>query len=436
MKKILFLILIMFISNSCFAQSNYSSSAIQDYNAGVAYHKQNDYESAEKKYQQALKIQPDFAEAKKNLSIVYYNRSIKSLSECEYSNTIKYANLALAYGYSKVDCYNLMANCYKKSENYSDLISVCDKLKSLSPNDDNVLNSLAFAYLKTEQFEKAQGIYQKILFKNPNDKTANQNLQYLNYKKSDKLLSQSLNNIQITEHAPKKIYRLIRRSRKIPKSYVLSMQKIIDLIWSEPNGRKMLLALRENGVPIKLVLNDEKTETWHNTQTTTSYSYGMMAVNSFTSYSTTVLIPIKHIDNFNNVNLDARTRIYNFQVFVHEIGHAYMFVVDPNNKNSLEEEMCVSMLGYNFANKIITGEYLTKEQAKTYSQDCLIALLGDDHRNLPVYNYFNRKLILQGIYLPYPEEYLDLPVLYKKLLDEGKTSPAPTFIHYMNYVNN
>lgn len=253
---------------------------------------------------------------------------------------------------------------------------------------------------------------------------------------SDYELTQSLNNIQVNEHAPKRIYRMIKRNWRVPKSYVAETQRIVDLIWSEPTGRRILLALRDNGIPIRIVPNDKKTITVHETQTTTTYAYGMVPLNSFTYYTTTVVIPIKHIDGFNNPDLDPRTRIYHLHAFLHEMGHAYMFIIDPNNKDSIEEELGVSMLGYNIANKIVTGEYLTKEQAKHYSQGCLTALLEDDHRDLPVFGHFNRKLMLQGIYLPQFQEYADIPVMYKKLLDEGKVEPARTFSPYMYKLNN
>lgn len=253
---------------------------------------------------------------------------------------------------------------------------------------------------------------------------------------SDYALAQSLNNLKVTEHAPKNIYRLIKHSWRVQRHYVLEAQRILDLIWSDPAGRKMLLALREEDIPIILVPNDKKTVTVHETQISSTYAYGTLTPKPLTLYYTTVVIPIKHIDDFNNRNLNVHTRIYNLQAFVHEIGHAYMFTIDIGNKDSIEEEIGVSMLGFNIANKIITGRYLTREQSKQYAQGCLVSLLSDNHRNLPVYGYFNSKLMTQGLCLPYLEEYIDIPVMYKKLLDEGKILPAPVFIPYMHRRNN
>ena len=85
------------------------------------------------------------------------------------------------------------------------------------------------------------------------------------------------------------------------------------------------------------------------------------------------------------------------------------------------------MLGYNVAYKIITGEYMTREQTGQYSLDSLQALLLDDHRKLPLYNGFPRFIQGYGISLPYPEVYSHLPMMYKKLLDEGKVAPLPSF---------
>ncbi len=253
---------------------------------------------------------------------------------------------------------------------------------------------------------------------------------------TDLVLSRSLNNIQVGEHAPKRIYRMIKRNWRVPKSYIVETQRILDLIWSEPTGRRMLLALRDNGTPIRLVPNDRNTITMHEIQTTTTYAYGTVPLNSFTYYNTTVVIPVKHIDGFNNPYLAPGRRLYHLHAFLHEMGHAYMLTIDPTNKNSLEEELGVSMLGYNIANKIVTGEYLTKEDAEYYSESCLRALLEDDHRDLPVFGFFNKKLMMRGIYLPHFEEYADIPVMYKKLLDSGKVTPARTFAPYMHKLNN
>ena len=81
-KGVLFLILlsILFQNPCAFAQNNYSSESIVIYNAGVAFQNQGKQEQAEQKYIQALKLQPNFTEAKKNLASVYNNLAYKNYS--------------------------------------------------------------------------------------------------------------------------------------------------------------------------------------------------------------------------------------------------------------------------------------------------------------------------------------------------------------------
>ena len=408
-----------------FAQSNYSSAAIQIYNSGVAFHKQGKYDIAEQKYNQALKIQPNFVEARKNLAILYRNKAQKCLSSEDYNNAILYAQKALPFNYKRKESYHIIANCYRKQEDYGNAIIAYQNILAIDPNDDMIMDALAYSYLKVNQAEKSQEIYKKVLLINPNDKEAQQNLKYANFQHTDKLLTQSLNNLKIEEKAPNKIYRLIKPDRDISEDSVESMKTVLDLIWSEPSGRMMLEALEENKVQIKIINSDVKATTYHRSETTNYGGY------TTSTYLTAVNIPVKYIYNFNNTNLPAYSRVYNLQVFVHEFGHAYMFINDPDNKDSIEEEVGVSMLGYNLANKVLTGEYLSREQAHDYGVNCLQGALTDEHKDLPVFGGFNLKIRRFGINMPYPEEYSALPAMYQKLLSENKITPVQSFSPYV-----
>lgn len=255
--------------------------------------------------------------------------------------------------------------------------------------------------------------------------------------------NQNIINPTIQEHAPVKVYKLIKREWGIPKEKKEDMKIILDLIWSEKNGRMFLQMLAENKIPIRIVRASSKAQTIHTQQTTTFYNSGMGAGgityaaqyipgNSLTTYFTDIKIPITYINNFNNPNLSLPQRLYNLMVFIHEFGHAFMLANDNNNKNSIEEEIGVSMIGYNVAKKILIGEYLTKEETKFYSINCLQGALSDDHRELPIFGNFNKRIQRFGINLPYPEEYTDLVSMYKILLIQGKIRPVKNFEQYMH----
>lgn len=550
MKKILvkfliFIVCIYIFQCSCIsAQTNppkYSTAAIQIYNAGVALHKQGKYELAEQKYNQTLKMQPNFIEAKKNLAMIYQHLADKYYGESTYDKSICYAKKSLALKPNNVYCYNTIANCYMTLNDNENLINTYKKILLITPDDDLVMNSLANAYIRTNQldkaaelekkillinpndtcamnvlasesvksnqfdkaieiykkmllinpndentkknlsiiyqnlanknysnseydkaiccakestffnpnninayhaiaqsysalnnYEKANEVYKKVLFLNPNDSIAQQNLKYVNFKHSDKVLNDSINNLNIGHIAPESLYRLINIQPGIDCYYVEKMKTILDLIWSEPNGKALLSILLEHKTPINITNGYIKANASRTKQTRTFYLYGIIPIASFTTNSSVAVnIPVSHIDNFNNPNSYAVQRIYNLQVFIHEFGHAFMGIKNSNNVDSMEEEIGVSMIGYNIANKIITGKYLDPTQTETYSIDCLKGLLSDEHRDLPVYSGFNKAIQSHGIAMPYPEVYSNIPLMYKKLLSEGKVTPVPSFNAYL-----
>lgn len=431
-KTLLLFLFICFLSvQNCFAQNDYSYDSIIIYNQGVAFHNQQKYEQASQKYIQVIKMQPNFSEARKNLGKAYRGIAYQYYSKADYNNAILYAKKSLEINNNEFETYYIMADSYRALENYENAVITYNKLLSIRPNEESVLNSLAYAYIKTNQHEKAQEIYKKVLLINPNDKIAQQNIKYVNYQQTDKKLTQSLNNLQLAEHAPKSVYRRVRRDWGIPRSYVESIRPILDLIWSEPSGKTLLTSISKRRIPIRIVSSNGKAQTVHSIQTITTYDFGMVPVNSYTSTTVEVKIPTSYIDNFNNNSLSSRKRIDALTTFVHEFGHAFMLINDDNNKDSIEEEIGVSMIGYNLASKVLTGEYLTREQAKDYGIGCLEGALSDDHKTLPVYSNFKIRVKRYGIDLPYPEEYLDLVLMYKKLRSEGKVVPVNNFDNYI-----
>ena len=236
--------------------------------------------------------------------------------------------------------------------------------------------------------------------------------QVLNY---DKELTDALSNLQVSRVAPKKFYRLIRIQLGVDHSYAEKMQTILDLIWSEPIGKYILTTLMNADTPINITRSNEK-----------AYEYRYKYSNS--SFSSVIVnIPYTYIDNFNDSSLCALKRIYNLQVFLHEFGHAFINIKNPNDVNSIEEELGVSMIGFNIANKIITNKYLDKDQTERYSMSVLMCLLSDDHKNLPVYSGFNYSIRKFGISVPYTDVYMNIPSMYRKLLAAGKISPVQSF---------
>jgi len=431
-KLSIFILLFMLFHAPCaFSQNTYSREAIAIYNSGVALHNQGKYEQAEQKYFQALRLQPDFSEAKKNLAKVYKNLAYKDYSAGDYNQAVSYSQKALRMLPDDTYLYEIMARSYSSMNDDESAIRAYNKIISIDSSDESAMNLLALAYIKTNQPAKASELYKKILLINPNDKVAQQNIKYANYRNQEKVLSTSMNNLSVAHVAPHSLYRLIKPSPGITKGTVERMKSILDLIWSEPNGQMMLQALINKKVPINITQGTLSANATKQQQQNTIMLYGFIPVYSYSTSRLSVNIPFYYISNFNDQNLSAYQRVYNLQVFIHEFGHAYMNVKNSGNVNSIEEELGVSTIGYNISYKILTGSYLDKEQTESYSMGCLESLLKDSHRDLPVFSGFKQAIQDYGVAMPYPEVYSDLPQMYKTLLSEDKISPVQSFYSYV-----
>ncbi len=400
------------------------------YNSGVVFQQQHKYSLAEQKYNQVLKIQPNFVEAKKNLAIIYYNYANNDYINGNYEGAIIKAKKAIDYSSKNIESYDILAKSYAELNHYEQAVSAYNKIISFNPEDENALHSIAMIYIKTKQYNNALGLYQKLLQINPSDNVATQNLKYIKFQMAEKSMNasiDSINNSDFGHNAPRALYSLIKPSAGITADSVEKMKKVLDLVWSDPSGRIILQTLISKRVPINITQGAMSANATSSRKQNTLLLYGFIPILSFSTYSGAVNIPVNYISDFYNPQLTSYQRIYSLQVFIHEFGHAFISIKNPNNVNSLEEELGVSMIGYNVATKVITGEYLSEEQTKAYSRSILIALLSDDHRTLQVKSHFNQIVQSYGVVMPYPQVYSNIRMIYRELLSEGKVSPCSSF---------
>lgn len=397
MKKILIKLLLLIIcfcnlhQPCAFAQVqvvNYSNEVIKLYNEGTILCGQGKYELAEQKYNQVLKIQPNLSQAKNNLAMIYQKWALNYCKEKNYDKAILYSKKAL----------------------------------QLKPNDINLLIVIAECYTNLRDYNNAYEYYEKILAINPNNEDIKRNFQVVKYYYNEKILNNQLNNIEVAHNSPDSLYALIKPTAGISDNDIEGMKNILDMIWNEPTGQKLLQCLIDNNIPINLTKEDKipcikKT-----------YANGITS----TKCTIEVIIPVKTIVGFNDKNSTTYLRIYNLTAFVHEFGHAFISVKKPNDGvGSMEEELGASMIGYNVSLKAITGQYLDKGQAQIYSLDSFKNILADNHKNLPVYSGFNQAMQKNGIVMPYPEVYSNIPLMYKKLFKENKVPHVPSLDAYL-----
>lgn len=240
----------------------------------------------------------------------------------------------------------------------------------------------------------------------------------------------SLNNLPDVANAPKPLYWLIKPERGVAKDTVSKAAKMLDLIWSEPDGKTMLSAILYKRIPINITNEKNDPDALAKisaNQPTANFSIPFVPLLDYNSMSLTIDIPESCINGFYDQNISPEKRIYYFTSLVSELGHAYMLLRNHDHKDSLEEELGVSMMGYNISYKIFTGKYLTKEQADFYSENIFISLLSGKQASLPIYINFHKEIQAYGLTMPYPDDYSDLVKMFKTLYEAKKVKWVASF---------
>lgn len=302
-------------------------------------------------------------------------------------------------------------NSYKQKD-YKNAVVYGEKVSYRFTNDTNFCDAMGYAYLELKDYKNSILYYKKTLAINAGDNEAKHNLEYLQYHINENEEVYDINNRHSIGKAPAKLYRLVKTT--LGPQVKQEADGILDLVWQEINGRIILQTLMDNNIPINILAGDFVDHT--NVKWSSDYKY--IDVSG-------VDISEKTIKDLNNTSLDSWTRIYNFNTFLHEFGHAFAQIKDPKSFNSLEQELGVSMIGYNVGYKIIYHRYMTDEEIKEQSMGTFEALLSDDHSKLPVYSGFNKEMKRYAIYMPNPDLYSDLVGMYKQLLAQGKTQHVP-----------
>lgn len=408
------LILIIFFTFKDDILINLTNPAAPDYNEGMLLQSRGEYELSAQKFSEALDISPNLTKARDGLVYDYQMLLAKYVEEENYQKAVAYARKLEVYMPDNNNNLKIIAECYFNLKNYIKAAKYYEKALIANQNDTSLLRSVAQSYVNAGEYAKALIYVRKIVALEPNDKQMQSNIKYLESKVEDSEMSKDINNLKVTQEAPPEIYSLVRTN--LSSNILGEVQGILDLIWSEPNGSIILTSLWQKHIPINIIKSDERA----NTKVTASkkgayYSdYDVSSIN----------IPVNYILNFNDESRSADDRIYNFHTFLHEFGHAYFRIKNPQIGDSMEEELGVSMIGYNISYKIITGKYMTREQTQEISLEMVSGMLSDDHKNLPVYSGFNKKIQNYGIVMPYPEVYADIRSLYKKLRAQNKVQPV------------
>lgn len=373
-------------------------------------------------YKKIIKLNPSDKKSLNNLLISYTNLSLLYTQKGKFHEAVKVAQNALNYDSKYVKAYSAKGYAYEKMGKPD--LSTAEYLKAnkLAPNNIDILLNTASEYSKMQNFDTSLEYYEKVLALQPNNEIAKNNKKYVIQEGHKKDFSEKLNVLTPAQHAPVSLYKLISLSAGINPSAYAKACFMLDLLWAEPDARKLIRVLIDNKIPILITPGESET----NSQTSVCTRQRTVSIGGVYNYvydqenikNTKVRLGEDHINAFRDPLVDADLRIYALHVFIHEFCHAVNDIISEKPSNSIEEEISGSMIGYNSVYKILLGRELSEDETKIYSKKCMKGILLDNHRFLPVFNGFNDRIKQFGIYPPYLYLWANIPELYKSIRNE------------------
>ncbi len=145
---------------------------------GLAYYYKKDYDHAIADYNQALKLDPNFAKA-------YYNRGLAYYYKKDYDRTIADYNQALKLDPSSADAYYNRGLAYHYKKDYDRAIADYNQALKLDPNFAKAYYNRGLAYYYKKDYDRAIADYNQALKLDPSTADAYYNRGLAYYYKKD-----------------------------------------------------------------------------------------------------------------------------------------------------------------------------------------------------------------------------------------------------------
>lgn len=399
----------------------YPNDASLHNNLGVAYLRTNDLTKAEMHYKKAIKLDPSNPLAYSNLSSVYER-------EQKYIDAAKYLELYLKLAPSAKKVYYRLSELYYRIGNKDLCLKYGEKYVQFSDDKFDTYVLMGESCEKFGDFDKASLFYEKAL-QVSNKERDRQNEPYVLQELRNCQFKGRINNTIPMIKAPHLVHKLVQVNTILKnRDTSFKLNEMLDLLWADENGKILLTEIVKHKIPIIITYGgteqtNAKTEISY--KKTPMYYLGMVPLPIIVAIPMSAAYAIFHpeykketkitvnigediIQKYKNPNSSLEDNMYALMSIMHESAHAVASTVEDNHVNSLDEELTVSMIGYNFASNVLLGRILSHDESQEYAISSFDSLMSDNHKYLPLYHDFRNTTSKLGINLHNYDTYSDL----------------------------
>lgn len=315
-----------------------------------------------------------------------------------------------------------LGNLYCDREDFSNAEIYYIKAINVNMNEQDV-NKLGLIFYLQDDYSNAIKCFKIALKLNPNNEKTKRKIAFIESQIPQIQELKKICSLEPRYKAPKQIHELVIVEGKLKDiNDEKKLHKIIDFMWSDPEGRFLLQTVINMQVPIRLKKNIS----------TSQFGYVQTAPNDnainytenpklspiyFSNTEKFLYIKEKDISDFQDPDSNIIQNMKPIATIAHELCHMLMFSKYQKIQNSQEEEFISAIIGLNIASRILTNSPLTEEQVQQFGSMAYNLVLKS---RMNSYHYLERRSEYAetmkeiGFILPYYEIYSNLDNLRYK----------------------
>lgn len=364
----------------------------------------------------------------KNLVLIIFLICFFSLNSCVFAKTDM--NPKDYNGIKK------LGDFYCDKEDFSKAAFYYNKAVEINKNETD-LNKLGLIYYLKNDYDNSEKCFEEALELNPSNMRTRNKIEVIKQIRTEKEKQDQINFSEPREKAPKKLHNLISVEGKLKNEKdEQKLHKIIDFIWSDPEGKILLKKLYKVQVQILL---DKKAkysseEFGHIDFTNSQLAYGNNFQNMACLYVNQVRIKESDISNFQGKNTNLIQNMECIAVVSHELCHLCHKLYFPKTDDTKEEELVCTLIGFNIASRTLNDTPLDENTALNlayYFCNNIFTARKYPYFDLKSFGNFVNDMSSIGIIAPYGYLCYDLKKIKFK---ENKNSPIiKNYLYKINY---